>query len=102
MKLAWSPKDPSETYPVAFDFSAVVPSTETISSSTWTATVVSGNDASPSAILYGSPVITGTTVKQVVTGGYSGVTYSLKASITTSGGSTYLGVALLPVQTQTA
>ena len=99
---SWSPKDPSETYPVAFDFSAVVPTGETISSSTWTATVVSGNDSSPSSLLYGSPVISGGTVKQTVTGGNSGVTYSLKASITTSGGSTFLGVALLPVQTQSA
>ena len=90
---SWSPKDPAETYPIAFDFSAVLPTGETISSSTWTATVVSGNDSSPSSILYGSPVITNGTVKQTVTGGNAGVTYQLKASITTSGGSTFLGVA---------
>ena len=97
---SWSQKDPAETYAVAFDFSADVPSGETIASSTWTATTYSGNDSSPSSILYGSPTISGGTVKQMMTGGNSGVSYLVTASIITSGGSTFLGRAILPVLTQ--
>lgn len=97
---SWSQKDPAETYPVAFDFSAVLPAGETISSSSWTASTYSGNDLSPSSVLYGSPLTSGGTVKQVVTGGNSGVSYLVTATVLTSGGSTFLGRAILPVLTQ--
>jgi len=50
---------------------------------TVTATVLTGVDGSPSAILSGSPSIEGTKVKQFVIAGLTGVTYKLVFTVQT-------------------
>ena len=97
----WSPKDPAETYAIAMDFTALVPSGQSISSSVWTCSVYSGNDPSPSSVLTGGPTTSGYTVSQGVTGGLNGTSYAIRVQITTSAGYVFVGTAVLPVITQT-
>ena len=86
-----------ETVTETFDFTSRLSASETISTASTTATVYSGTDASPSAIISGSAAISGQKVTQVVTAGTLGVTYLLLCSITTSLGQTLSISALLPV-----
>jgi hypothetical protein len=60
--------------------------------------VVDGTDASPSAILSGSPSISGSIVKQTLTGGSAGVTYKVQFTVTTSLGRTLVSCASLKVE----
>lgn len=75
-----------ETSSLVFDFLSVLPAGVTISSASVTASTYSGTDAAPSAILSGSPTISGSKVTQKVTVGVLGVTYLLLASATLSDG----------------
>jgi hypothetical protein len=62
-----------------------------------TATVFSGTDASPSAIVSGSTTISGTTVTQKITAGVTGVIYDVLCTVTTSLGQTLQQDGLLAV-----
>jgi len=79
-------KTASATAAVSFDFASEYASGETCSSASVTATVYSGTDSAPSAILSGSPVLSTTSVTQTLVGGVSGVTYLLTATATSSAG----------------
>lgn len=68
------PKTPRETYPVEFDFSKLLAS---VTTATVTVTLLSGADASPSAILSGPTQISGAKVFQELTGGVDGAKYGL-------------------------
>lgn len=57
---------------------------ETITTASVSASVYSGNDPTPSAILSGSPTISGTTISQLVTGGVLGTIYELLYTANTS------------------
>ena len=74
-----SSKDPFEQITVTFDFSALL---STISVATMQCKVITGTDASPSAILSGSPQVSGNIVRHAVIGGLNGVTYSIRCSAT--------------------
>lgn len=69
-----------------FNFKSGLAVGETILTAQVTASVYSGVDSNPSAILSGSPTIDGTMVHQIMTGGVVGCVYVLLCSVTTSNG----------------
>ncbi len=85
---ALSPKQAGETQTYQFDFSALLADGETISTQSVAASVYSGTDASPSAIISGSASASGDIVSQKITAGTEGVIYELTCTITTSAGQT--------------
>jgi hypothetical protein len=96
------PKRPTEQEYYGFDFAACLANGETINSNpapVFTVTVVDGTDASSSALLSGSPVITGTVVSNLIVGGLNGVTYELACLVTTSTGQKIQLCETLPVET---
>ena len=97
MRVTFNAKQASETVIFTFDFTSRLTLAETISTASTTATVYSGTDASPSAIISGSATISGKTVTQAITAGTLGVTYLLKCQITTSLGQTLDLFAFLPI-----
>ncbi len=93
----FDPKDPGETVVLGFDFANL---TDTPTSPTITATRHAGTaDASPSAILSGSPSISGTQVLQKVTGGTAGTDYLLRCEVDGPSGTHYVLAGVLPVRT---
>lgn len=82
-------KKVGETIPATWDFSAQLAVGETISTRTVTATVYSGVDAAPSAIISGAATSSGAVVTQKITAGVSGVIYQLLCQITTSLSNTF-------------
>lgn len=86
-----------ETRTEVFDFTSRLALGETLSTASTAATVYSGTDASPSAVISGSASISGGQVSQKVTAGTEGVTYKLICTVTTSAGQTLLLVSFLPV-----
>ena len=77
-----------ETVIVPFDFISKLAMGETISGAVTTATVYTGVDSNPGAIIDGTATINGTVVNQLVTGGVLGTIYSLLVAATTSLGQT--------------
>lgn len=77
-----------ETLTLPFDFTSTLAVGETISTKSVTATVYSGTDATPAAVISGSATSSGTIVSQKITGGALGVIYELLCQITTSAGQT--------------
>lgn len=76
-------KDPGESLDLTFDFSTNLPAAVSLNGTISVAvTVLEGTDASPSAILNGSPAVdsTGTRVIVPVIGGLSGVLYEIKVT----------------------
>lgn len=90
-------KRPTELGPVTFDFTNSLASGETISTQSVAATVYSGTDANPSAILSGSATASGKIVSQKLTTAVSGVLYQLVCTITTSAGNNYQQSSYLAV-----
>ena len=91
------PKDPEEDVFVRFEFAAL---TDTPSSPTVTATRHAGAaDASPSAILSGSPTVSGTQVLQKVIDGVDAADYLLRCVASAPDGSKYVLTGVLPVRT---
>lgn len=80
-----------------FDFTSALASTETISSKVCTASVYSGTDPSPAALIAGAASSSGAVVTQKIIGGLAGVIYELACTITTSTGQTIQLVGYLPV-----
>lgn len=81
-------KPSGETRKQVFDFISLLAVSETISTTTVTAVVYSGTDASPSSLISGSAAISGTKVTQTLTAGTAGVTYLLTCTVTTSASQT--------------
>jgi hypothetical protein len=80
----WSPKDPDEILPLGIDLEPLLASGETLLVVASAMRVERGTDATPSAMLLGSPTIVGTTVQQWVQGGVLGVSYRLAFTADTS------------------
>ena len=91
------PKTAGETRSISFDFISKLAFGETISTKAVAATVYSGVDANPSAIISGAAGSSGTRVTQIVTGGTTGVVYELTCTITTSTSQTLQLVGLLAI-----
>lgn len=85
-RLIFEGKLLGETIKVPFDFLSRLSAGETISSAGVAASVYSGIDASPSAIISGAASISRSVVMQTIVAGTLGVTYELLCSATTSMG----------------
>ena len=70
---------------------------ETISSASTIASVYSGTDLSPGAVVSGAASISGSVVTQAITGGVLGVTYILACSAITSAAQTLTQVGILAI-----
>ena len=81
-----------------FDFSKNLQIGETLSTASVGVSVYSGVDPNPSALLSGTPSISGAVVNQSVTGGIVGVIYDIICTATTSLGNTYQLTAYLYVE----
>ena len=90
-------KPPTDTKFVYFNFLSNLAVGETISTQVVTATVYSGTDANPSAIISGSATADDPEVLQLVTGGTLGVVYTLLCTITTSLGQTLTQAGYLAI-----
>lgn len=96
-RTIFPPKKQGEIVNLQFDFISKLPSGVTISTQSVTASVWSGVDANPSAIVSGAASASSTIVTQKVTSGVAGCTYALLCSITTSDGQTLQMSAYLTV-----
>lgn len=97
-RVVFPPKLVGETKSFTFDFTSMLGSVETISTQVVTATVYSGTDPTPSALISGVASASGAIVTQNITGGVAGNIYELKCTITTSASQTLLLVAFLVVE----
>ena len=79
-------KTASATEDAVFDFANQYVAGETVSSGSVTAVVYSGTDATPSAVLSGAGVASGTKFTQKVVSGVEGVAYLLTCTTTSSSG----------------
>jgi len=75
---------------VTFSFALDLAPDETLSSASVTATVYSGTDLAPAAIISGAATITASQVSQIIIDGLEGVTYLLTCSVETSYGATLI------------
>lgn len=96
-RITLEAKQSGETRTEIFDFASRLALAETISTAAVTATVYSGTDASPSAVISGSASISGSQVSQKLTAGTVGVTYLLACTVTTSASQTLIIYAFLAV-----
>ena len=96
--VRWTDKDPAEQVTVAFDFSAVATSVSSPTVTNYTHWSRDTVDATPSAMLSGSPTINGAVVYQTVIGGVDWNNYVLNCKATTQAGEIVMVAALLPVR----
>lgn len=87
-EVGQSIKKAGETAPVTFNFLSSMDSAETISTQVVAASVYSGVDANPAALISGAATHSGKIVSQFLTGGVVGCVYQLLCTITTSLGKT--------------
>ena len=83
-RVSLPPKPVSSTESYIIDFTDALTAGSTISTQSVTASVYSGTDASPSAIVSGVATASGTKVTQKITAGTVGVIYQLTWTVTTS------------------
>lgn len=103
-RVILDPKEQGETVfrPVqGFDFTPVLAAGETISTATIFSWVYTGVDSNPISIISGSPIVSGSVVKQLFTGGQIGTIYGVNCQVVTSLGQTislpaYLAVVRIP------
>jgi len=87
----YSPANVDENEIFGIDFVDDFNSTETILSATWSLTVKTGTDATPSSHLIGISSLQGRTqTSQRISGLVAGVTYIVKCVATTNQGNTYV------------
>lgn len=87
-RIVLQEKPSGETTKVVFDFLSRLSLGETISTAAVVATVYSGTDSTPAAIISGAASISGSQVTQKVTGGTVGVVYELTCTAVTSAAQT--------------
>lgn len=83
-RIITDPKPAGETTNLVFDFISKLAIGETISTQVTVATVYSGTDASPPAVINGAATVSGSQVTQSVKAGTAGVLYQLVCTVTTS------------------
>jgi hypothetical protein len=96
-RLILEPKSLTEVRFEKFDFTSLLDAGESVTSSTVTATVYSGVDASPSSMISGSASVSNNVVTQKIQGGVVGVTYGLVCTANTNLGQTLVQAAYLVV-----
>lgn len=94
-----------QKYPISlvygvFDFSSLLTNGQTISTASCSVEVWVGVDPSPSAILLGSPTVSGTVVSQYLQNGVSGVIYRIACQANCSDGTNQVLLAYLPVMAE--
>lgn len=95
----FSVKRPGETVTLSFRYTRDLGPGETLTSVQGvTASVFSGDDSSPAAILSGAPAVVGDRVLQQVTAGLAGVRYLMVALAPTSAGNVLQLEGILPVE----
>ena len=75
--VIFSDKATTETIPLTVSFGDRLQYGETVNGASVTCVVISGTDATPSAVLSGVATYTANTITQNVTGGVAGVTYMI-------------------------
>ncbi len=93
--MNFTDKDPGETVRLGIDFADLLATGETIS--TATAAIRTAAGVTVAAMLSGSASIDGSRVRQLVTGGTTGMSYKLSFTVTTSTGQTLIEGADLRV-----
>lgn len=88
------PKAPSEVIPITFDFSALTASIDSVASVS--IAVKSGTDPAAGSMLFGSHVLNGSLVQQLVQAGVDQAVYLLRADIV-KGNEKYSEACYLPV-----
>ncbi len=97
----FSEKDPAEKVFVVFDFSKTITNqVETITAASFAVEVITGVDATPSAILNGSPVFKAKEASILIIGGVAGVDYKITCTVDTNKNQRFLGIGQLPVRSQ--
>jgi hypothetical protein len=86
--MDFTPKRVGETEIFTVDFVDLLAQGETITTASWSITVLQGADPAPEAMLSGVASITGTKVSQMLTGGLPSVFYAPVCTVTTSTGQT--------------
>lgn len=88
-----APKYATESRILTFDFTALLGPGESVTGiiSAPSATVISGTDTNPSAIISGSPSTTSPYIYQMITGGIAGNQYQVSVTVSTSEGETLIG-----------
>lgn len=94
--VLFQPKQVGESANYKFDFISRLAVGETITTQSVTATVWSGTDPDPAAIISGAATASGTIVTQKITGGVAGTIYKLVCQVTTSASQTLQLVGYLP------
>ena len=94
----FDPKDPSASDVFALDFADDMATGETLSTATFAIAVLDGTDADVADMLSGAASVVGTEARQRIIAGVAGVTYDVRAVVTTSAGNTKVGCATLVVQ----
>ena len=74
-----SPKAPDEIIAIPFDFSRLVDSIDSVVSVA--VTVYKGADNNPSVMILNAPIVSGTTVFQLIQGGIDTVYYKVRALV---------------------
>lgn len=98
-RIIFDPKLVGETNSYPFDFTSKINAAGvTISTHSVTASVWSGVDPNPSAIIGAASSVTGQVVSQTITAGVAGVIYLLLAQAATNDGRTLQIEALLAVK----
>lgn len=96
-RTTFDAKTSSADYPAIFDFASDLTVGETLTTVSTTATVYSGTDAAPAAILFGLPAVSGKQVVQNTAGGVLGTVYYLFCAATTSLGQVLTRDGYLPI-----
>jgi len=97
-RIIFDTKPVSETATYQFDFSDEMVPEEVIFTQEVVATVYSGTDLTPEAIISGDASHSGSVVSQDITAGTVGVTYLLACSVGTSNGQILIKLAYLTVE----
>ena len=95
--VTFDEKSLSEVIPLTVNFQDRLQFSESITGATVTASVFSGTDPTPAAILSGAPTFASGAVTQVITGGVVGVIYSIVFIAAGSATHTYVKVGRLAV-----
>lgn len=92
------PKDPSERIVIAFDFGRRLADDATLLAPAVQASVASGEDEDPGAIVSGAAAVIGSRVLQLIVVGADRTDYRLRCQVETSDGQRFVVSARLPVR----
>lgn len=97
VKTSLPAKPPTATILAVFDLAPELSVGETLSSPSVTVSVYCGVDPTPSAVISGAATVSGTTVKQLLTGGVLGNVYEVQVTANTSLGQVLVAQAFLAI-----